>query len=255
MIDTHAHLEDERLIDQVDQIVANFSVDGLDFVINNSCNLESMTKAYQLAQQYARLYCTVGMHPHDAKEFDQAFANKMMDFAQSNKVVAVGEIGLDYYYDLSDRQTQKDVFAWQIEIADKLHLPITLHIRDAYGDAQDILQAQQRYLNNGVLWHCYSGSAEFARQMAKKGHYFAFGGAITFKNANKDEVIKNVPIEQVLSETDCPYMTPVPFRGKTNYPKYVRYVVEKLASVYGVEFTKMEQAILDNCKRIFTKIQ
>ena len=144
--------------------------------------------------------------------------------------------GLDYYYDLSDRQTQKDVFAHQIEIADKLHLPLTLHIRDAYGDAQDILEAQKKYLNNGVLWHCYSGSAEFARQMAKKGHYFAFGGAITFKNANKDEVIKAVPISQVLSETDCPYMTPVPFRGKTNYPKYVKYVVEKLAATYGVDF-------------------
>ena len=255
MIDTHAHLEDDRLIDQVPQIVNDFDNDGLDFVINNSCNLESMTKAYQLAQHYARLYCTVGMHPHDAKEFDQNFANKMMDFAQNNKVVAVGEIGLDYYYDLSDRAIQRDVFAHQIEIADKLHLPITLHIRDAYGDALDVLTAQKRYLNNGVLWHCYSGSAELARQMAKKGHYFAFGGAITFKNANKDEVIKNVPIEQVLSETDCPYMTPVPFRGKTNYPKYVRYVVEKLATTYGVEFGKMEQTILDNCKRIFTKIQ
>ena len=255
MIDTHAHLEDDRLIEDVQQIVADFDKDGLDFVINNSCNLESMQKVYALSQKHPRLYCTVGMHPHDAKEFDSKFEALMMEYAQSNKVVAVGEIGLDYYYDLSDRQTQKDVFAHQIEIADKLGLPLTLHIRDAYGDAQDILEAQKKYLNNGVLWHCYSGSAEFARQMAKKGHYFAFGGAITFKNANKDEVIKSVPISQVLSETDCPYMTPVPFRGKTNYPKYVRYVVEKLAATYGVGFEQMEQVILANCKRIFTKIK
>ena len=255
MIDTHAHLEDDRLIADADQIVADFANDGLDFVINNSCNLESMQKVYALAQKHAKLYCTVGMHPHDAKQFDGKFVDLMKQFAQSDKVVAVGEIGLDYYYDLSDRQTQKDVFANQIEIADQLGLPLTLHIRDAYGDAQDILEAQKRYLNNGVLWHCYSGSAEFARQMAKKGHYFAFGGAITFKNANKDEVIKAVPIDQVLSETDCPYMTPVPFRGKTNYPKYVRYVVEKLAATYGVGFEQMEQVILQNCKRIFTKIQ
>ena len=254
MIDTHAHLEDDRLIEDADQIVADFDADGLDFVINNSCNLESMQKVYALSQKHPRLYCTVGTHPHDAKEFDSKFEALMMEYAKSNKVVAVGEIGLDYYYDLSDRQTQKDVFAHQIEIADKLGLPLTLHIRDAYGDAQDILEAQKKYLNNGVLWHCYSGSAEFARQMAKKGHYFAFGGAITFKNANKDEVIKSVPISQVLSETDCPYMTPVPFRGKTNYPKYVRYVVEKLAATYGVDFEQMEQVILANCKRIFTKI-
>ncbi len=255
MIDTHAHLEDDRLIEDVEQIVADFDKDGLQFVINNSCNLQSMTKVYDLAQRYSRLYCTVGMHPHDAKEFDQAFADKMTAFAQNSKVVAVGEIGLDYYYDLSDRKVQRDVFAQQIEIADKLHLPITLHIRDAYGDALDVLTAQKNHLNNGVLWHCYSGSAELARQMAKKGHYFAFGGAITFKNANKDEVIRSVPIEQVLSETDCPYMTPVPFRGKTNYPKYVRYVVEKLAAVYGVGFDKMEEVIEQNCKRIITKIK
>lgn len=255
MIDTHAHLEDDRLIEDVEQIVADFDKDGLQFVINNSCNLQSMTKAYDLAQKYSRLYCTVGMHPHDAKEFDQDFADKMTAFAQSSKVVAVGEIGLDYYYDLSDRKVQRDVFAQQIEIADKLGLPITLHIRDAYGDALDVLTAQKSHLNNGVLWHCYSGSTELARQMSKKGHYFAFGGAITFKNANKDEVIRSVPIEQVLSETDCPYMTPVPFRGKTNYPKYVRYVVEKLAATYGVGFDKMEEVIEQNCKRIFTKIQ
>ena len=255
MIDTHVHLEDERLLPQVDQIVSDFDKDCLQFVINNSCNLQSMTKAYELAQKYPNVYCTVGMHPHDAKDFNDQFAQLMQQCATHPKVVAVGEIGLDYYYDLSDRATQRDVFAHQIEIADKLHLPITLHVRDAYGDALDVLTAQKNYLNNGVLWHCYSGSAEFARQMAKKGHYFAFGGAITFKNANKDEVIKNVPFEQVLCETDCPYMTPVPFRGKTNYPKYVRYVVEKLATTYGVDFDTMENQILTNCKRIFTKIQ
>ena len=255
MIDTHLHLDDERLRDRVDEIYNAFEQYGIEFVINNSCDMATMLAGVELANRYDKIFATIGIHPHESKHFNAEFAQKMTQLADNAKVVAVGEIGLDYYYDLSDRQTQRDVFAEQLEIADKLHLPVTLHIRDAYGDAWDILRAQKRYLNSGVLWHCYSGSAEFARQAAREGHYFAFGGAITFKNAHKEDVFAQVPIERVLSETDSPYMSPEPLRGKTNTPLNVPIIVNKMANLYGVDVARMEEQIHDNALRFFPKIK
>lgn len=255
MIDSHLHLDDEQLKGNVEQIVAELDKQNFAFVINNSCNYQSMVDGFALAQKYAKVFCTVGMHPHDSKFFDEKFVQKMQELAPHSKVVAVGEIGLDYYYDLSERGVQRDVFAQQIEIADKLHLPITLHVRDAFGDAWDILQAQKQHLNNGVLWHCYSGSAEFARQMAREGHYFAFGGAVTFKNAKKEDVLKQVPLDRILCETDSPYMAPVPLRGTVNTPLNIPLVVAKLAETYGVSTQQMQQQIRQNALKLFPKIQ
>lgn len=255
MIDSHLHLDDEKFAENFQQIIDDLPKHNLEFVINNSCDLRSMETGVKLANLNPRVFATVGMHPHTASNFDDTFVQKMIAFAQNPKVVAVGEIGLDYYYDLSERQIQRDVFAEQLEIADKLGLPVTLHVRDAYGDAADILQAQKAHLSHGVLWHCYSGSGEFARQMAKKGHYFAFGGAITFKNAQKQDVIAQIPIDHVLSETDSPYMAPVPLRGTVNTPFNISLVVKKLAELYGVDENTMEGKIHDNCLRFFPKIK
>ena len=255
MIDSHLHLDDSKLIGRVDEIYDAFEKNGIEFVINNSCDMPSMIKSVELANRYDKVFATVGMHPHESKHFNQEFVSAMKQLATNEKVVAVGEIGLDYFYDLSDRQIQRDVFAEQIEIADKLQLPITLHIRDAYGDAWDILTAQKKYLNNGVLWHCYSGSAELARQAARLGHYFAFGGAITFKNAKKEDVFAQIPIERVLSETDSPYMSPEPLRGRVNTPLNIPIIVNKMASFYGVSVEQMEAQIRDNALRFFPKIQ
>lgn len=254
MIDTHLHLDDSKFDENRQQIIDGLAEHGLDFVINNSCDLPTMLAGFELAQNNERIFATVGMHPHEAKSFDAAFAEKMTRLAEHPKIVAVGEIGLDYYYDLSDRATQKDVFAAQLEIADKLRLPVALHVRDAYGDAADILTAQTKFLNSGVLWHCYSGSAEFARQMAKKGHYFAFGGAITFKNAKKEEVLAEIPVDRILSETDSPYMAPVPLRGAVNTPYNIPIVVAKLAEIYRVSERELEETILQNTLRFFPKI-
>lgn len=253
MLDSHLHLDDEKF-ENCQKIIDELPQRNLEFVINNSCNMQSMLASVALASANERVFATVGMHPHDAKSFDGVFVEKMTEFAQNPKVVAVGEIGLDYYYDLSERQIQRDVFAEQLEIADKLQLPVTLHVRDAYGDAVDILQAQNKFLNHGVLWHCYSGSAELARQMAKKGHYFAFGGAITFKNANKQEVINQIPLSRVLSETDSPYMAPVPLRGTVNTPFNIPIIVAKLAEMYNVSVEEMEKHVHENCLRLFPKI-
>lgn len=255
MIDSHLHLDDEKLKNNCDEIVNGFAEHNIEFVINNSCNYQSMLDGVELANKYDRVYATVGMHPHDSKDFDDLFRRKMQELAANKKVVAVGEIGLDYYYDLSARDVQRDVFAEQIEIADKLALPITLHIRDAYGDAWDVLQAQKRYLNNGVLWHCYSGSAEFARQAAWQGHYFAFGGAITFKNANKEDVLHAIPFDRILTETDSPYMSPVPFRGTINMPYNIPLIVTKIAETLGKTVAETERQVRENTLRLFTKIR
>ena len=254
MIDTHLHLDDEKLADRVDEIYNAFAEHGIEFVINNSCDMSTMINGVDLANRYDKIFATIGTHPHESKHFNQEFVATMEQLATNPKVVAVGEVGLDYYYDLSDRATQRDVFAQQIEIADKLQLPLTLHIRDAYGDAWDILRAQNKYLNNGVLWHCYSGSAEFARQAVRSGHYFAFGGAITFKNAKKDDVFAQIPLDRVLSETDSPYMSPEPFRGKVNTPLNIPIVVTKIASFYGISVGEVEAQIRANTLKLFPKI-
>ena len=255
MIDTHLHLDDSALSTRVDEIYNAFDEYGIEFVINNSCDMQTMLAGVALANRYEKIFATIGIHPHESKHFDAAFAQKMTELADNAKIVAVGEIGLDYYYDLSDRQTQRDVFAEQLEIADRLHLPVTLHIRDAYGDAWDILKAQKKHLNNGVLWHCYSGSAELARQAVKEGHCFAFGGAITFKNAKKEDVFAAIPIERVLSETDSPYMSPEPLRGKINTPLNIPIIVNKMATFYNVTAEKMEAQIRVNTLHFFPKIQ
>ena len=255
MIDCHTHLDDERLICDIDQIVADFESDGLDFIIDASADFATMQKAFELSQKYDKIFATIGCHPNDALTFDQKMADLMAEYAKNPKVVAVGEIGLDYYYDLSERQIQRDVFAEQIEIADKLGLPLTLHIRDAYGDAMDVLNAQKKYLNNNVLWHCYSGSAEFAKQCAKLGHYFAFGGAITFKNAKKEEVLQAIPFERILTETDSPYMAPVPLRGTTNTPFNIPLIVDKIALALGKTPQEVEEQVRLNTLTMFPKIK
>ena len=254
MIDTHLHLDDAKLASKIDEIYDAFNKNGIEFVINNSCDMPTMIAGVQLANKYDKVFATIGMHPHESKYFNYEFVSLMESYANNPKVVAVGEIGLDYYYDLSDRQTQRDVFAQQIEIADKFHLPLTLHVRDAYGDAWDILRAQKKYLNNGVLWHCYSGSAEFARHMVREGHYFAFGGAITFKNAHKEDVFAQIPIERVLSETDSPYMSPEPLRGTVNTPLNIPIIVAKIANFYGKSVEETEMQIRENTLKFFPKI-
>lgn len=255
MIDSHLHLDDEKLREQADTIIRSLPKHGIELIINNSCNFQSMVDGVKLADRCDSVYATVGMHPHESRDFDDVFRATMNELARNPKVVAVGEIGLDYYYDLSDRQTQRDVFAEQIEIADKLGLPVTLHVRDAYGDAADVLKAQKRYLNNGVLWHCYSGSAEFAKQRAKEGHYFAFGGAITFKNANKAEVLNAVPFDRILSETDSPYMAPVPLRGTVNTPLNIPLVIAKIAELTDKGVAETEAQIRENTLRLFRRIR
>ncbi len=256
LIDTHCHLNDEKLLCDADRIVSDFKSDNIESVICVGYDIPSSECAVSLAEKYARVYAAVGVHPHDAKTLDDDACQRLLDLCKDNKAVAFGEIGLDYYYDLSEREVQKAAFAKQIELAFEANLPVTLHVRDAYEDTRKILFDMKNYLKNGVLFHCYSGSSEYVKIFDKLDAYYAFGGAITFKNAKHNlESLACVRRERLLLETDCPYMTPVPFRGKTNEPKYVNLVAQKAAEVLGAEIAGIEKITTDNAKRLFTRMK
>lgn len=256
IIDTHCHLNDERLFPETDRIVGDFARDNIECAVCVGYDLPSSQLAVEIAKKYDNIYCAVGIHPHDANTCDEEKYEQLRALAQCEKTVAFGEIGLDYYYDLSDRESQKKAFCEQIEIADSVDLPLVLHVRDAYEDARKILFDMQKYINNGLLLHCYSGSSEYVKIFDKLDAYYSFGGAITFKNAKHNiESLAAVKRDRLLLETDCPYMTPVPFRGKTNEPKYISYVAQKASEVLGISIEEIEIITTENAKRLFYRIK
>ena len=256
LIDTHCHLNDERLFCDADAIVANFQSDGIESAICVGYDIPSSERAVSLARKFESVYAAVGVHPHDADTLCDEACQRILELARDEKAVAIGEIGLDYYYDLSERQVQQSAFRKQIELAAQAQLPVVLHVRDAYEDTRKILFDMKNYLQNGLLLHCYSGSCEYVKIFDKLDAYYAFGGAITFKNAKHNlESLAAVRKDRLLLETDCPYMTPVPFRGKTNEPKYVALVADKAAQVLGLGVEEVEQITTQNAKRLFTRMK
>ena len=256
IIDSHCHLTDERLFPLVDDIVSHLEENGLESVITVGYDLPSSQLGVDIAKKYEKVYAMVGMHPHDSQYMTTEMYDIFRGLAQSEKVVAIGEIGLDYHYDLSPREIQQRVFKEQIELAHSLKLPIALHVREAYADTERILDQHKHLLSNGVLLHCYSGSSEMVKVFSKYDCYFAFGGPITFKNAvHNIESLKAVPLDRLLFETDAPYMTPVPFRGKTNEPKYTALVVDKASEVLGIDKTKLTEKTNKNTKTLFYRMK
>ncbi len=256
LIDTHCHLNDEKLLPEADGIIANFPACGIESAICVGYDMPSSEIAAELASKHDRIYAAIGIHPHDAVTADYDKYERLATLSSSQKVVAIGEIGLDYHYDLSPRAIQKGAFREQIELADALGLPIVLHIREAYEDARQILFESRRYLNNGLLLHCYSGSKEFVKVFGELDAYFAFGGAITFNNARHNiESLQAVPRDRLLLETDCPYMTPVPHRGEVNRPEYVALVAKRAAEVLDMSAEDIESMTTENAKRLFIRMK
>lgn len=255
MIDVHAHLNDERLLPRADEIVNSMDADGLDGIIVVGYDYPSSKTAFELAKKYERVYAAVGCHPHDSKYYSDEEENFYKSVASDDKVVAIGEIGLDYHYDLSPRDVQRDIFARQLVLADSLKLPVELHVREAYKDALDVLTAHKNYLNSGVLLHCYSGSAEMVREFDRFDCYYSFGGTVTYKNANKGEVLERVRRERLLIETDCPYLAPVPMRGKDNEPKFANYTLSAIAAMLNVDRAELERLTSDNARNLFRKMK
>lgn len=256
IIDTHCHLNDERLLLESDRIVGDFANDNIECAICVGYDMPSSRCAVDLANKHENVYAAIGVHPHDATTLDDKAYAELKALADNKKVVAIGEIGLDYYYDLSPREEQREAFKRQIKLAHELELPLVLHVRDAYEDTRQILFEMKEFLKNGVLLHCYSGSSEMVKVFDKLDCYYAFGGAITFKNAKHNiESLGVVPKDRLLLETDCPYMTPVPYRGKTNEPKYVSLVAQKAAEVLQMSVGEIEKITTMNAKRLFKRIK
>ncbi len=257
LFDTHAHINDKRFSDDYKEVIDRAFAGGVSKILIAGADYESSLSAFEMSKIDQRLYCSLGVHPHDAKYFNDSMLSDFQKMIEENprKIVAIGEIGLDYYYDYSPRDIQKTAFEKQIEFAVDIGLPIIVHDRDAHGDCIDVIK---HYAKSGVLaknpgiFHCYSGSGEMAKILLNLGFYLSFAGPITFKNAKKAlEFLPSIPLDRILIETDCPYLTPEPFRGKRNEPLYVGYVAGKLAEIYGKSIEEIEDITFKNACRIF----
>lgn len=251
--DSHAHLDDARFDGETDQIIENALKEDMGFILNPGCDEASSRRAVALSEQYDIVYAAVGFHPSDCTSFDLNRHEAMLRaWCALPKTLAIGEIGLDYYYDdAAPHAVQKRVFEAQIALANDLNKPIIVHDRDAHGDSLDMVRSCLKPETSGVF-HSYSGSVEMARQLLDHNLYIAIGGPLTFKNSRKaPDVVAYVPLDRLLIETDSPYLTPVPFRGKRNEPAYVRYVAEKVAEIKQLPVETVRAAVFDNCRRLF----
>lgn len=251
LIDSHAHLDDKRFDKDRDKIIKDLKNHGVQIVINPGADVASSVKAVSMAKEYENIYAAVGVHPHDAKTMDNTTIQLLNSLANNEKVIAIGEIGLDYHYDNSPRDVQKEWFVEQIRLAKKLKLPIIIHEREASQDMYNILKQETDENLTGVL-HCYSGSLEMAREYLKMGYYISFAGPITFNNARiSKEVAKSIPLDRILIETDSPYLSPEPRRGRRNEPLNVRYVAAMIAELRGISFDEVARVTSANTKKLF----
>lgn len=249
LIDTHAHID--MLEDSVETVLAEMNEHSVKKAIIPAVEIATQDKIVNIINNYDNIYGMIGLFPTETKNYSEDFEHKIEEIAKNNKkIVAVGEVGLDYYWDKTFVDIQKEVFVKLIKLANRLNLPLVIHDREAHKDAFDILKQENQ--NSDVLFHCFSGSLEFMRECIKQGWYIAIGGIVTFKNAVKiKEVAKEVPLDRLLLETDSPYLTPVPFRGKPNKPAYVKYVAEEIASLRGMPIEELMDITTQNTERFF----
>jgi TatD DNase family protein len=250
LFDTHAHILDDQFKEDLDQVIRNI-YDNMALVVNIGCNLEDCPRTVALAEQYDKVYAAVGLHPEDVKTYTPEGWDMICRLAEHPKVVGIGETGLDYYWDTSTKDAQKVLFEQHIDLAKQLHKPLVIHDREAHGDTLEILKRTNAKEVGGIL-HAFSGSVEMAMEVIKLGFYIGLGGPVTFKNARKAvEVAQAIPLEHLVIETDCPYMAPVPFRGKRNEPMLVQHTAAKIAELRGISVEELIEATYQNGKRIY----
>lgn len=256
LIDSHCHLDDIKFDVDREDVIKSFNENDIEFVVNASADFLTSQKALELAQKYSNVYCSLGQHPEGAENFNETFEGFIKENAQNPKVVAIGEIGLDYYYLVTPKEIQKEVFIKQIKLAHELNLPIMLHVRDAWGDAIEILRENKKQITLGGVVHCFSGSTEIAKELINMGFYLGFDGPITYKNAGKLlDVVKFVPLNKMLIETDCPYLAPQEVRGMRNEPKYVKFIAQKICEIKNIKICELETTLKQNIKNVYTKIK
>ena len=250
LFDTHAHMDDRAFDTDREELLSALPGQGLALVMNPGCSLESSRNAVRLAKEYDYIYAAVGSHPDAADEVDGAVLEEYRELCKLNsKVKAIGEIGLDYHYEDIPRDIQLKAFRAQMELARELGLPVIVHERDAHEDGMAVVRDFPEVTG---VFHCYSGSAEMARQLVDRGWYIGFTGVLTFKNARKAiEVASSIPLERIVLETDCPYMAPEPFRGRRNDPGKLYRMAEKLAEIRGLTVEEVQAITVENGKRLY----
>ena len=252
IFDSHAHYDDEQFDGDRDELLRSLPSKGVCAVINCASDLKSSATSAELSEKYPFFWCACGVHPHEAeKELKTADINeiekRIVNFAEKKKCVAIGEIGIDYHYDFSPRELQKELFELQLKLSKELDLPVIVHDREAHEDTMTLLK---KYRPKGVV-HCFSGSVEMAREVLKLGMYIGLGGAVTFKNAKKPVAVAATDIDRILLETDCPYMAPVPFRGTRCSSDMIAYSAQTIASVKNMDVQTLVDAATENTKRLF----
>ena len=248
IFDSHAHYNDKAFDIDRTELLDSLKESGICGVINCGSDLENSEKSLELSKKYDFMYFACGIHPEEVDNLPEDYLNQIRELARNEKCVAIGEIGLDYYWRQDNKELQKEVFIEQIKLAQELSLPVIIHSRDAHEDTLSILK---EYKPQGVL-HCFSGSKEIAKEVLKLGMYIGFGGALTFKNARKSvEVMEILPLDRLLLETDCPYMAPVPMRGKRNDSSYIPYVAEKVAEIRNMDPQDVINTATENTKKLF----
>lgn len=252
-IDTHCHLTDSRYKD-IDKIINNLN--NIKLAVSVGYDYQSSIKSLEIANKYGKIYCSLGIHPHDCKTLTTKILDEFKELSKNKKVVAIGEIGLDFHYPGFNKKDQENVFIKQMELADTLSLPVIIHSRDCTEYLNDILVKHKHLLNNGGVMHCYSESAELVKFYTGLGFKISFAGPITYAGAKTPALaVQNTPLDKILSETDCPYLTPQEKRGELNYPNYVEFVVKKMAAILKISENMLNEIIYKNTLAVFKKIE
>jgi len=254
MIDSHCHLISNVFSQNPEELVREAVENGVNTIICIGIDAVSSRQSVELADKYDEVYATVGLHPHDAKKYSDTLLKEIRELAGHKKVVAIGECGLDYYRNLSPQNIQKKAFTAQLELATELKKPVVIHTRESLEDALAVVSEYQSKLVGGVF-HCFPGTVQDAERISNLGFQVSFGGVITFNNSQMSRVAGTVALENIILETDAPYLTPEPFRGKPNRPAYVRYVYEKLAELRRCSFQEIEKTIDRNCRKLFRLVE
>ena len=250
IFDSHAHYSSEQYKEDLDKVIEEMKENRVIGVMNCGTDVKSSKKVIELAEKNDIFYAAVGVHPSDAFGVDDAMMREIEDLAKHDKVKAIGEIGLDYYWEENpSREEQKDAFRRHLELAKKLNMPVIIHDRDAH---QDTLEIMKEYPEVTGVVHCFSGSVEMALECLKLGYYIGVTGVVTFKNAKKIiDVVREVPLDKLLVETDAPFMAPVPNRGKRNQSNYIEYVIEKIAEIKGISSVEVSEKTIENTRKLF----
>ncbi|SHH83103.1 TatD DNase family protein [Clostridium collagenovorans DSM 3089] len=250
IFDSHAHYDDESFNEDREEVLKELKENGIIGILNCGASMQGTIDSVKLANKYEFIYAAVGIHPSDALDLTEKNIAKIKEFTKDPKVKAIGEIGLDYYWEENpSHDIQKDAFRKQMELAKELKLPVVIHDRDAHGDTLEIMKEYPEV--TGVV-HCFSGSVEFARECIKMGYYIGIGGVVTFKNAKKVvEVVEEIPLNRLIVETDAPYMAPTPYRGKRNRSDYIAYVIDKISEIKNLSQNDLESITIKNTKELF----